>query len=209
MADVVHRTRLDARPLRLLAEAGAFDAMFPDVPREQRRRTALWHVLEARRGAAGPLAPLAARPGTPSLPRMSAFELTEADYRLTSLSLNGHPMRHLRATLAPNGVLTAREALRRADGDRVAVAGLVICRQRPGTAKGFAFLTLEDETGWLNIVVPPRRFEEDAHVISRSPLLLVRGTLQVEHRVVHLRGASFRALSAPVGAEHARSHDFR
>ncbi|HEX3157733.1 MAG TPA: DNA polymerase III subunit alpha [Gemmatimonadaceae bacterium] len=209
VADVVHRTRLDARPLRLLAEAGAFDAMFPDVPREQRRRTALWHVLEARRGAAGPLAPLAARPGTPSLPRMSAFELTEADYRLTSLSLNGHPMRHLRATLAPNGVLTAREALRRADGDRVAVAGLVICRQRPGTAKGFAFLTLEDETGWLNIVVPPRRFEEDAHVISRSPLLLVRGTLQVEHRVVHLRGASFRALSAPVGAEHARSHDFR
>ena len=147
---------------------------------------------------------------------MSPLELTEADYRLTGISLNGHPMRHLREVLAPNGVLTARAAHRRRDGERVAVAGLVICRQRPGTAKGFVFLTLEDETGMINVVVRPQLFERDALVISRSPLLLVRGALQVEGRVVNVRGDVFRELRAEacpersewVGAEWARRHDF-
>jgi error-prone DNA polymerase len=206
-ADVVRRTRLDRRALRLLAEAGAFDAFFPALPAAERRRAALWAVLEAQRGAAGPLAPLAERP-TPALPAMVPFELTAADYRLTALSLNGHPMRHLRDALAPNGVQTARALLAGRDGARAAMAGLVICRQRPGTAKGFVFLTLEDETGCLNVVVTPRRFERDALLVSTSPLLLVRGTLQVESAVVNLRARSFRALTPEV-ALHARSHDFR
>ena len=90
----------------------------------------------------------------------------------------------------------------------VLVAGLVICRQRPGTAKGFVFLTLEDETGHINVVVTPKRFEKQAVLIARSPLLLIRGVLQVEGRVVNVRGKEFRMLTAPVGAEHARRHDF-
>jgi len=207
-ADVVRRTRLDRRALRLLAEAGAFDAFFPDLPVEGRRRAALWALLEAQRGPAGPLAPLAERPA-PALPPMAPFELTAADYRLTALSLNGHPMRHLRDALAPNGVRTARALLAARGGERAAMAGLVICRQRPGTARGFVFLTLEDETGCLNVVVTPGRFERQALLISTSPLLLVRGTLQVEGTVVNLRAESFRALRAPVGAEHAPGHDFR
>jgi error-prone DNA polymerase len=128
---------------------------------------------------------------------------------MTGLSLNGHPMVHLRSLLTPNGVRTARDLCAQGrDGERVATAGLVICRQRPGTAKGFVFLTLEDETGCVNVVVTPKRFEEHALLISTTPLLLVRGILQVEQTVVNIRAAQFRALDASVGAEHAAKHDF-
>jgi error-prone DNA polymerase len=207
--DVVRRTRLDRRGLRLLAESGAFDGMFASEPLATRRRRALWEVLAAVRGDAGPLAPSVALPDA-ALPRMSMAELTEADYRVTGVSLNGHPMRHLRPLLQPNGVRTARDVQTHGrDTQQVAVAGLVICRQRPATAKGFVFLSLEDETGILNVVVTPQRFERDALKISTSPLLLVRGTLQVESNVVTVRGRTFVPLDAQLGAEHARSHDFR
>jgi error-prone DNA polymerase len=157
---------------------------------------------------------------------MTPYEITEADYRMTALSLNGHPMLHLRAEMRALGVVTAAElgTGNRAQGtvhsvprspfpvprhgDTILVAGLVICRQRPGTAKGFVFLTLEDETGLINVVVTPTRFEKQATLIARSPLLLIRGTLQIEGRVVNVRGEEFRMLTAPVGAEHARRHDF-
>jgi error-prone DNA polymerase len=125
------------------------------------------------------------------------------------VSLNGHPMRHLRPLLQPNGIRTARDVQTNGrDTQQVAIAGLVICRQRPSTAKGFVFLSLEDETGIMNVVVTPQRFERDALKISTSPLLLVRGTLQVESNVVTLRGRIFTPLDAHLGAEHARSHDF-
>jgi error-prone DNA polymerase len=140
---------------------------------------------------------------------MSRIELTDADYRMTGLSLNGHPMRHLRGLLAPNDIRTADDLFRHGrDGERVAHAGLVICRQRPGTARGFVFLSLEDETGILNVVVTPKRFERQALLISNSPLLLIRGTLQVEHGVVNLRGESFHALRADAGETWAKSRDF-
>ena len=214
LGDVVARAGLDARALRHLAEAGAFDAFVPDEASARRRRTAIWRLLEAARGDAGPLAPTAVRLDVPpQVPAMTPIELTAADYRMTGISLLGHPMRHLRALVTPNGVRSARQVHALADGARdVAMAGLVICRQRPGTARGFVFLTLEDETGLLNVVVTPRRFERQALLISTAKLLLVRGTLQVEgsgaQRVVNLRGEIFRELSAPVGAEGARGHDF-
>lgn len=142
-------------------------------------------------------------------PPMTRIELTDADYRMTGLSLNGHPMRHLRQLLSPNAIRTADDLMRNGrDGERVAHAGLVIVRQRPGTAKGFVFLSMEDETGILNVVVTPKRFERQALLISNSPLLLVRGTLQVEHGVVNLRGESFHALKADAGEGWAKSHDF-
>jgi len=140
---------------------------------------------------------------------MEPYELTAADYRTTGLSLNGHPMIHLRETVRLNGVRTARDIVARGkDGESIAAAGLVICRQRPGTAKGFVFLTLEDETGTINVVVTPKRFERQALLISRTPILLVRGVLQIEDGVVNLRAERFKALEAPVGAEHAQRHDF-
>jgi error-prone DNA polymerase len=212
--DFARRTRFDQRTLRHLAEAGAFDGFVPDEPNLRKRRAALWEVLDALRGDAGPLAPRRrASPGTASraagLPRMSPGELTEADYRMTGISLNGHPMSHLRPLLMPNAVRSARQLVTEGkDGDRIAGAGLVICRQRPGTAKGFVFLTLEDETGTVNVVVTPKRFERQALLISTTPLLLVRGTLQVEQGVVNIRGEEFRGLKAEVGAEYAQRHDF-
>ena len=210
--DVVQRSGLDRRGLRHLAEAGALDGLLPDEPDIRRRRAALWAVLDAARGDAGPLAPRrrASRSenATP-LPPMSRVELTEADYRMTGISLAGHPMIHVRDVLVPNGVRTARDLLLNGrDGETVATAGLVICRQRPGTAKGFVFLTLEDETGLINVVVTPQRFERQALLISRTPLLLVRGVLQVEQKVVNVRAKQFRALQAAVGAEFAQRHDF-
>jgi len=112
-------------------------------------------------------------------------------------------------TAIGEGNSTAAEIAKRArDGDRVAIAGLVICRQRPGTAKGFVFLTLEDETGMINVVVTPKLFEKQALLISTTPLLLIRGVLQIEETVVNVRADYFRALQAEVGAEFARSHDF-
>jgi len=234
--DFVHRTRFDRRSLRHIAMAGACDGFLKTEPNLQRRREALWEVLDAARGPAGPLAPRtppgarrapaengpAAKPrprtGVRRLPPMSPGELTEADYRMTGVSLNGHPMLHLRPLMKPNGVLSAADLQQGvrddrgggpiADGREVAVAGLVICRQRPGTAKGFVFLTLEDETGMVNVVVTPKRFEQQALLISTTPLLLVRGILQIEQGVINVRANRFRGLQAELGAEFARSHDF-
>jgi error-prone DNA polymerase len=220
VSDVVH-AGLDRRTLRALAEAGAFDGMFPDAPARRRRRTALWAVLAAERGDAGPLAPPVALVEPPALPAMTPVELTEADYRMTGLSLAGHPMSHLREWLRRNGVPTAAEVLEVASRESrvtghetrdprpasVVVAGLVICRQRPHTAHGFVFVTLEDETGMLNVVIPPTVFEKQRLLIARTPLLLVRGELQVEGLVVNIKAAECVAIHAAVG-RHARSHDF-
>jgi error-prone DNA polymerase len=210
--DVVQRAGLDRRALRHLAEAGAFDGMLPHETDMRKRRAALWAVLDAARGDAGPLAPRRrpdANVDVAPVPAMTPVELTEADYRMTGISLAGHPMSHVRSVLEPNGVRSASDLLQNGrDGETIATAGLVICRQRPGTAKGFVFLTLEDETGLVNVVITPPRFERQALLISRTPLLLVRGVLQVEQKVVNVRAKQFRALEAAVGAEFAKRHDF-
>jgi error-prone DNA polymerase len=210
IGDLIERSGLDRRALRAVADAGALDSFVIDEPLRRRRRAAVWRMLEEFRGEAGPLAP--SRPNMhipPSVSALSPREITAADYRLTGVSLNGHPMLHLRRLLAPNGVRTAREVHSLADGARdVAVAGIVICRQRPPTAKGFVFLTLEDETGLVNVIVPPKRYERQTELISTARLILVRGTLTVEQTVVNLRGEIFRELHAEVGAEGERGHDF-
>jgi error-prone DNA polymerase len=208
--DAVRRVKLDRASWRRLAEAGAFDSMFAHQPPERRRRIALWEIIAATKQPVLPLAPVSPLPVPEHLPSFGAIELTEADYRMTGLSLGGHPMKHLRDTLAPNGVRTARQLREEGkDGQKVATAGLVICRQRPGTAKGFVFLTLEDETGMVNIVVTPDRFEKEALLISTSPLLLIRGTLQVEQAVVNVRAEKFRALTLGGAESHTKGRNFR
>jgi error-prone DNA polymerase len=170
--DLVARAGLDRRALRVLAEAGALDAFVAEEPVARRRRAAVWRLLEAVRGPAGPLAPTsAARPVPAAVPPMSPYELTAADYRVTGALAARPPHAPPAPAARPNGVRTARDLVaRRATASRVAVAGLVICRQRPGTAKGFVFLTLEDETGTINVVVrrsaSPRRA---AHLDVAAP----------------------------------------
>lgn len=206
--DFVQRVPLDKRSLRALAESGAFDSMFPHEPAERRRRVALWELLAVSRGEL-PLAPMTDTPVPDGLAPLRHVELTEVDFRVTGLSLTGHPMKYLRDTLSHNRVRTTINLREKGvNGEHVACAGLVICRQRPGTAKGFVFLTLEDETGMLNIIIEPKRFEPEAMLISTSPLLLIRGVLQVVQGVVNLRAHKFRALRADSGEEYVKGRNF-
>ncbi|MEK6769806.1 MAG: OB-fold nucleic acid binding domain-containing protein, partial [Gemmatimonadota bacterium] len=193
---------LNAAQLRSLAEAGAFDSLWPN------RRSAFWELLKHARGAAGPLAPVTGDRRPAPVPPFTPIELTEADYRVTGLSPAGHPMRHLREAMHRRGVTTAAGLARRKDGDWVSVAGIVICRQRPGTAKGFCFVTLEDETGLANIVITPQLFEANKKLVVRSPLLVVRGILQEEQGVLNVRGKKFAAPDPKAGAAFVESHDF-
>jgi error-prone DNA polymerase len=203
LEDWARDSGLTVTQLRALAEAGAFDTLWHD------RRSALWELLRHARGAAGPLAP-AVRDRRPApVPPLSPAELTEADYRVTGLSPAGHPMRHVRAVLRTHGVVTAADLAKHGDGDRVTVGGLVICRQRPQTAKGFCFVTLEDETGLVNVVIVPKLFETHRRLIVSAPLLVVRGILQEEQGVLNVRARTFAAPDPEAGAAHARSHDFR
>ena len=198
----VRESGLTVAQLRALAEAGAFDGLWPN------RRSALWEVLKHARGAAGPLAPVAQDRRPAPVPGLTPVQLTEADYRVTGLSPAGHPMRHLRQAVAAMDAIPAAELERHRDGDWVTVAGLVICRQRPGTAKGFCFVTLEDETGLANVVIAPQLFEENKRLVRRSPLLVVSGVLQEEQGVLNIRGKRFAALHPGAGAAWATSHDF-
>ena len=199
----VRRSGLNIAQLRALAEAGAFDSLWPN------RRSALWEVLKHARGSAGPLAPAAVGRRPAPVPALTPVELTEADFRVTGLSPAGHPLRHLRKALDARGVVRAADLARHHDGTWLTVAGIVICRQRPATAKGFCFVTLEDETGLANVVITPTLFEQHRRLVVRSPLLMVEGMLQEEQGVLNVRGRRFAALGQEAGAVFVTSHDFR
>jgi error-prone DNA polymerase len=128
---------------------------------------------------------------------MSPLDRTLADYKGTGLTIGPHLLRHLREELYEEGVVRACDLPRVKDGRWVKVAGLVIVRQRPGTAKGFCFLTLEDETGISNAVVVPDMFQKHRSLIHTAALLLVEGPLQVVDDVIHVRARRFRELRLP------------
>jgi len=126
---------------------------------------------------------------------MSPLDETLADYCGTGLTTGPQIMAHLRPALAARGVLRAIDLRTARDGTWVRTAGLVIVRQRPGTAKGFLFLTLEDETGMANAVVTPDMFQRHRTLLNSSPLLLVEGPLQKVDGVIHVRARRFVPLS--------------
>jgi error-prone DNA polymerase len=124
-----------------------------------------------------------------------------------ALTVGPHPLAFRRAVLARRGVTTAAGLAALPDGARVRVAGQVIVRQRPGTAKGFVFLSLEDETGVANAIVRPALFERERAVIVHEPFVLVEGLLQHQDGVRSIRARHVRPL-APLRAR-VPSHDFR
>ena len=128
---------------------------------------------------------------------MSALDRTLADYKSTGLTAGPQLMKFLRAELDAQGVVRTRDLARQRDGAWVKVGGLVIVRQRPGTAKGFCFLTLEDETGLGNAVVTPDMFQRHRAVIHTAALLLVEGPLQMVEGVIHIRARRFTPLALP------------
>ena len=136
---------------------------------------------------ADPRAPIAEPPCPAPLRPMTPPERLMADYAGTSLTIGPHPLALRRAELALRGVLRARDLPQGRHGRRVRVAGAVITRQRPGTAKGFVFLTLEDETGIANIIVRPDLFAEQRSAIIGAPYLLIEGTLQLQEGVTSIK----------------------
>ena len=143
---------------------------------------------------------------TNPLREMSALERLVADYAGTGVTLGPHPMALRRAALAVKGVTRAIDLARGENGARVRVAGSVIVRQRPGTAKGFVFLSLEDETGIANVIVTPGLFARRRLPLVTEPFLLVEGILQMQDGVVSVRAT--RVESLPSLAHVVPSHDF-
>jgi len=137
---------------------------------------------------------------------MTDVERLAADYAGTSVTLGRHPMALRRAALRHRGVLSARELAGVEDGARVQVAGSVIVRQRPGTAKGFVFLSLEDETGIANVIVTPPIFARHRVTLVAEPYLLVDGIAQQQDGVISVRAVRARGL--PALGHHVPSHDF-
>ena len=201
--DLVSRTGLRRDELATLAEIGALNAFGHD------RRSALWQVERVIRSsgemfqAAGDDEPGATSP----LRAMTPIERVRSDYDGTSLTIGPHPMALCRSELALRGVLRASDLAHGRSGRRVRVAGAVITRQRPGTAKGFVFLTLEDETGIANIIVRPDLFTDTRTTVIGAPYLLVEGTLQIQDGVTSVKAERFQALAT--NGPEPQSHDFR
>jgi error-prone DNA polymerase len=199
---LIRRCGLRRDEVATLAAIGALNAFGFD------RRTALWQVEQAVRPAGELFENTPPIPDPPSpLKPMTVPERLLADYAGTSLTIGPHPMSLRRPELALRGVLRASELPAGRHGRRVRVAGAVITRQRPGTAKGFVFLTLEDETGIANIIVRPDLFSEQKATIVGEPYLLVEGTLQIQEGVTSVKAERLHSLGGRT--PEVDSHDFR
>ena len=200
LADFLRRTEFTAAERRALAGAGALNAL------AGHRRSALWQV-EAFHGGDDLFrqAPDAGEEGLSPLERMTLLERLQADYAHLSLTTGAHPMRLARPLLP--GVRTAGELRDIPAGQRVTICGSVITRQRPGTAKGFCFITLEDETGLANAIVRPRLFEEARLAINLEPALVITGRLQNEKGVIHVMAEEIAGMPG-LGLPEQASHDY-
>lgn len=141
------------------------------------------------------------------LRQMTTEERLAADYAGTGLTTGPHPIAYHRAELRAKGILAAKELETCRSGGWVRVAGCVIARQRPGTAKGFVFLSLEDETGIANIILTPDVFERDRLVVTRSRFLRIEGPVQNQDGVIHVKAQ--RIVPLEVTRVPVRSRDFR
>jgi error-prone DNA polymerase len=163
-----------------LAEAGALGALAPA------RRDALWQVAGWVRREDEPLPLGGDVHGDVLFDKLSKLDEIFWDYRASDHSTRGHPLAPLRDELRQHRWPDARTVSRGRDGQRVEYVGIVICRQQPGTASGVTFMTLEDETGFVNLVVWAQTYAEYATVVRSSSLLGVTGKLQVQEGIVHL-----------------------
>ena len=197
---------LNRKELVLLARIGALNTL----DAVEHRRDALWQVEQAGRPV-GPLLrtgpieednPGAAMP----LRKMTTDERLAADYSGTGLTTSPHPMAYQRAVLRAQGILTTEELACAGSNHFVRIAGCVIARQRPGTAKGFVFLSLEDETGIANVIITPNTFERERIIITRSRFLLIEGPLQNQDGVIHVK--AYRIVPLDITTAPTRSRDF-
>ena len=197
LADFQLRTGIGKPAQRALAKAGALNGL------AEHRRAAQWKVEVAR----DPDDLFAHAESTAALPLapMTPVERTHADYSTIGLTTGAHPMALVREKLPD--LWLASELEQAKSGTLVRVGGLVICRQRPGTAKGFVFVSLEDESGTANVIVTPQIFEQYRLRISEEPFLMIEGTVQNQNRVIHVKARRIEPLTCP-GLAAPQSHDF-
>ena len=199
--DFVQRTGFHTAILTKLAQADAFQSLGLS------RREALWQALARRESS--PLFDRVEEESPAPLPRMSPQQEVIADYQSGGFSLRDHPLRFLRDRLQTQQVVTAAELATLEPDRRYRVAGLVLLRQRPSTAKGITFMTLEDETGTANLIVHPSTWERFHRVARRSGVLIARGMLQRQHEIVHLLVDHLEDLSPELAQITSPSRDFR
>jgi error-prone DNA polymerase len=144
------------------------------------------------------------------MPALAPSERTLQAHHATGFDLEGHPMRHLRERVRQLGVRTVAELRdeRLRHNQRVTAAGVVIVRQRPGTARGFVFLGLEDETGRMDVIINPDLYAQEREVINGNGILAVRGKLGKEDGVTNLRAETFFPLRLDEAAHVVASHDY-
>ncbi len=197
-------TSLNRRELVQLARIGALNTL-GDV---EHRRDALWQVEEAA-CATGPLLRgiASSRKINSPLAAMTTEERLVADFSGAGLTTGPHPMAYHRTMLRSEGIVAAAELPHLTSNAPVRVAGCVIARQRPGTAKGFVFLSLEDETGIANVIITPDLFERDRLVVTRHRFLLIAGSIQNNDGVVHVKAQRIAPLELTEAS--TASHDFR
>jgi error-prone DNA polymerase len=201
VADLCRRAGLSRAWATRLAEAGALGGLEPE------RREAVWRslALPARTDEGDLFAGLTPSEPAAALEPAGAAELVQGDYATTGLSVRAHPMSVVRPALAGGKVRTVREVTRLADRALVEVAGMVIVRQRPETAKGIVFVSLEDETGIANLVVMPDVYERCRPVVRGSPFLVARGRVERNGQVVNVRVDGLAPLAfAPSVGHHSR-----
>jgi error-prone DNA polymerase len=200
--EVARRTGLSSRAMLALGESGAFE------PFGVGRRDALWTA----RGFASKKDDALALPDASDAQfgELSRGEEIVWDYRVSSHSTRGHPMARFRGALSARRIPSASEVVRLADGAHTSYVGYVICRQRPGTASGVVFYTLEDETGFVNAVVWSTVFAQYEALAKTASLLGMTGRIQSQHGVVHLVAETLflPELSAPKEGSVVRSRDF-
>jgi error-prone DNA polymerase len=204
--DFTRRTRLSPAVLMKLSEADAFTSLGLD------RRNALWEALAQKRlthpmPLFESLAATNDDTDTP-LPRMEILEQVFADYQATGLSLKAHPVGFYREHLDRLKVLTAAQLATLPDDQIVRVAGLVILRQRPSTAKGITFVTLEDETGIANLVIHQKTWERFYPIARRSPAWIAHGRLQSKYSVIHVVVNQLEDLAKSLRQLNVKSRDF-
>lgn len=183
LEDLLRRTHLDERSAEALIQSGALDDLVGG------RRQLLWQLWAQRR--ATPLLNLAA----PALPEQSGWDKLCSEYVAMGLSAGAHPFEFLRPDLNRQRIATSLKLQSAAHDSHLRVAGMLICLQRPPTAKGFAFLTLEDEHGLMNIIVPPAIYDRDQLIIKTHSLLVVTGRKQAQQGVVNLMAVAVACLT--------------
>jgi len=229
IADLAHRVpELRRNDLVLLASIGALNSIgcatakdaqtqvgHQHTSQRQHRRDALWQVERAVRFSGPLLDGIAEVDAASPLAAMTPEERLVADFHGTGLTTGPHPMAYRRAALKQARVLSAHELTLVPNGRRVRTAGCVIARQRPGTAKGFVFLSVEDETGIGNAIITPDIMDQHRVVITSEKFLILEGVLQNQDGVISVRVervAPLRDLYSPdqtdITDAQVRSHDF-